>query len=240
MSELLLSKITLDVILKVTGAVFACIKPAVIVKACGNEENLSSKVMIGHPHMYLSETKAENVPVTVFISDKVAVTYALNDKGCLVSVGDNWVVGAALKHAPRRVAACAGYHMTVLRAALSCHKIVCAVYFVHMGAFQISSARALPDAFCGGELLSRGYLNFTLTYATLAVFICAVADEICLAVIIKKQRGVDSALIYGNGVRPFTVDIVGINIEILVGGVVSGDHIKPALIAADSGCKNAA
>lgn len=128
--------------------------------------------------------------------------------------------------------------MTVLGAALRRHKIIFSVYPVHMGAFKISSARALPYAFSGSELFTRFNVYLALANSAFAVFIGAVADKIDLTVIVKQQRRVNSPLIDSHRLRPFAVYIIGIHIEILVGGIIGGDHIKSALIAADSGGKN--
>ena len=84
--------------------------------------------------------------------------------------------------------------MTVFRAALRRHKVVSAVYFVHVRAFKIPSAGALPDTAAGGELLSGGNVYLTLDYSADTVVVLPVAHEVGVTVF-KVQRWVDTALI---------------------------------------------
>ena len=61
-----------------------------------------------------------------------------------------------------------------------------------------------------------------------------------------EQRRIDAALIDGDGVRPLAADIIRPDVEVLVGGVVGGDHVEAAgarlaaIMIADSGRKHAA
>ena len=75
---------------------------AVFIEFHGHEEHLSAEMMVGHPHMYLTEAESENVPVAVGITDKIAVAYALNDERGFVAVGQHGVVRIIFEGSPRR------------------------------------------------------------------------------------------------------------------------------------------
>ena len=53
--------------------------------------------------MYLSETECEDMPAAVPVTDKVAVTDALNDEWSFVSVGEHGVMCVILKLFPNRI-----------------------------------------------------------------------------------------------------------------------------------------
>ena len=233
-----LSKIAQQLVAFLAGAV-SCGEPTVLVECNGDKEALSSKVMICHPHMYLAETEADNVPLAVFVLYKVAVADALNDNRRRVAVCQHRVVGIALELAPDAFAACVGYHVTILSAALCCHEIIILADLVHMGAFKVSSARALPYTSAFGELFACFNIYLALNNAALALAVGAVADEEGSAVL-EIKRGVNAVLVDGDGVRPFAVDIIGVNVEIPVSGVVGRYHVKSAVVVADSGRKNSA
>ena len=55
--QLILSKIALYFILCVCCAVKTCEQPAVFVKVCRGEENLSAEAVEGHPYTHLSEAE---------------------------------------------------------------------------------------------------------------------------------------------------------------------------------------
>ena len=189
--------------------------------------------------MYLAETETDDVPLAVFVLYKVAVADALNDKGRFVAVCQHGIVGIALELAPDAFAACIGYHMTILSAALCCHEIIILADLVHMGAFKVSSARALPYTSAFGELFACFNVYLALNNTALALAVGAVADEEGSAVL-EVKRGVNAVLVDGDGVGPFAVDIIGVNVEIPVSGVVGRYHIKSTVVIADSGRKNSA
>ena len=189
--------------------------------------------------MLLTESQGQHMPVAIFVLDKVAVTYSLNDERSLVAVGENRILRVALEFSPDGISAGAGYHVAVLCAALRSHEVVNSIYLVEMRAFKVASAGALPDAAACGELLSGGYVDFALNHSPDAVIIGAVAHEVGAAVL-KEQRRIDTALIDVYRLRPLAVDIVGVNVEILVGGVVGSHHVESAVAAADSRRENSA
>ena len=98
-----LLEITAYLILKVGSSVIACREPTVLIKCYGSEEYLTSEVVIRLPDMYLSETECEDMPVAVPVTDKVAVTDALNDGRSFVSVGEHGVMCVIFKFSPNRI-----------------------------------------------------------------------------------------------------------------------------------------
>ena len=121
----------------------------------------------------------------------------------------------------------------------SAAKIIVPVYVVHVRAFQIASAGALPDHFGGRELSAGGNVDLTLDNAALAVLVGTVADKIASAVL-KEEGGVDAVLIHHDGIRPLSADIIRIHIKVLLGGIVVGHHVESALMETDGGGKYAA
>ena len=179
------------------------------------------------------------MPLAVRAADKVAVADALNDVRRFVAVCQYRIVRVADKFAPYRLCARTGHHMSVLSAALRRHEVVPFANFVHMRAFKVSAARALPYALARRQLFARGDVDLALYNAALALFVNAVADEKRHAVL-EIKRGVYSALIDIYRVRPFAANVIGIDVKILMSGVVSSDHVKSAVVVADSRRENAA
>ena len=173
------------------------------------------------------------MPVAGGILHQLAVSYALYNIRGFVAVGENGVFRVALKRSPDIFRSRVGYHVTVLGTALGCHKIIHPAYFVHVGAFEKSSACALPDAGAPGELSSGRYIYLALYHAADAVVILAVADEINPS-FVKQQRRVDAALIDGYGIRPFTVNIVRPDVEILMLRIIGRHKIEPSVVKAQS------
>ena len=168
---------------------------------------------------------------------QIPVAYTLYYIGRLVAVCEHRIPGIARKRSPGAVAAGIGYHVAVFRAPLCRHEIVAAIQVIHMGAFQKSPSGALPYGLGGGQLLSGLNVYLALDHSTVALIIGAVGDKVHMT-LIKEERGVDAPLIYKDGVRPLPVYVVGIHIEVLMGGVVGGDHVEPPVVEADSGGKH--
>ena len=191
------------------------------------------------PHMYLPEPESKDMPAAVSVLHKVAVTDALNDKRRFISVGKHGVVRTAVERTPHVLRACERYHVTVFRAALSRHEVEKFSDSVHMGAFEIASPRAVPDALAFGQLSACGNVYLALNNAAVAEVVRAVADEEAFSVI-KQQRGVYAALIDSHGVAPLSVNIIGVNIKIFMCGVIGRHHVEASLVIAYSGCEHAA
>ena len=207
----------------------SCREPAVVPECDRNEEYFPSQMVESHPAVYLPEAETENVPVSVFVLYQIAVTYALNDVGSLVAVGENRVPRAAFKVSPRTVGAGAGNHVTVLRAALRRHEVIDAVDVVHMRAFEEPAAGTLPDAPAGSKLAAGEYVDLALHNAGNSAVVLAVAQKVHFA-LIEEQGGIYTALIHGYRVRPFAVDIVCPDIKIFMCGVVRSHKIETSVV----------
>ena len=153
--------------------------------------------------------------------------------GALLRFVSTGLWGIPLEGTPDGIRPGAGDHVAVFRASLRRHEVVCSVYLIEVGAFEVASAGALPDTAAGGELLSGGDVDLALDYTTDTVVVRAVAHEVNMAVLLEQRR-VDSALIDVYWLGPLAVDIVSPDVEVLVSGVVGGHHVEPAVYAADS------
>ena len=74
----------------------------------------------------------------------------------------------------------------------------------------------------------------------LAVDVPKGALEVDGAVVIPEERGVNAALLDGDGLGPGAADVIGPHKEVAAGADVGGDHVKPPVVVADGGGENAA
>ena len=135
----LLSEIAFYLIFFVSSAVLTCREPTVSAEIYWGEKNLSSEVMVGHPFMNLPEAEAENKPFPVLFN-KVAVTDTLNDVGRFVAVREHRIIRIIFKRTPYGFSACVCNHVTVFGTAFRRHKVVFAVYLIHVRAFKVAAA----------------------------------------------------------------------------------------------------
>ena len=54
---------------------------------------------------------------------------------------------------------------------------------------------------------------------------------------IEQKRRVNTILVYCNRIRPFPVNVIGINIEIFIGRIIVGNHVKTTFMVTNGGGK---
>ena len=120
--------------------------------------------------------------------------------------------------------------MTMLSAALCQQQIIITILLIDMGPLWISTAKAYAQIMDFTSLLTS--LHIDLANFDFALF----PQKIALAVV-EEQRGVATAHteVDIDRVRPFTIGIVGINIEMLARGKHRRHHIETALVVTDGG-----
>ncbi|CDD30736.1 putative glycosyl transferase group 1 [Firmicutes bacterium CAG:94] len=214
-------------------------RPAVLVPVHGCNHGLAAHVVqheLGGP-----DAVEHNPPLAVLVLHQVGVAQALGNAraGIDIPVGEDGVAGAALKGAPGGVAAGDGLHVAVLRAALGNHQVVLAVDFVHVGTLGALAAGAVPDGPGLGAHLAGFQVHHALADA-LAVDVPKGALEVDGAVVVPEERGVNAALLDGDGLGPGAADVIGPHKEVAAGADVGGDHVKPPVVVADGGGENAA
>ena len=125
--------------------------------------------------------------------------------------------------------------MTVLRAAFCQQQVVVAVLLIDMGTFRITSAKTCAQKMYLPELLTCLYVN--LANLDFALFPQEVAFTI-----VEEQRRVAATYteVDVDGVAPFAIRIVGIDIEMTARGIDCSHHIEPTLVVADGGGIDAA
>ena len=161
------------------------------------------------------------------------------DGAMLATVAENGVARAGFKRSPGVIAAPDGFHVTVFGAAFGNHEIVRAVDFVKMWAFGKFAAEGCCDNARLGQQNAGIGIDFTLHNAARCK-----RCEIDFAVIIEKERGVKGhrfgGSFYPDGRTPFARRVVRFDDKVSLGKYVGADDIKPAVVMADGGGKNAA
>ena len=120
------------------------------------------------------------------------------------------------------------YHMTVFRAALSRHKVVFALYFVEVRAFKETSACTRPDGLAWREL----FACFDVYFALCNTMVASSSSPLDISRLCRSQNTmtVDTALLNINRLRPFTMDIVSVDIEISAIRDVGRYHVNLPLL----------
>ena len=120
--------------------------------------------------------------------------------------------------------------MPMLRAAFCQQQVVVAVLLIDMRSFGIAPAKTYSQKMDLTELFARRHID--LADLDLALL----PEKVTLALVEEQCRvAATNTEIDINGVRPFAIRVVGIDVEMAAGGEHCRHHIEPALMIADGG-----
>ena len=199
-------------------------------------------MMERHPVALDPESQTYHKGFPIRCGDKITMTDSLYMLFITtqIPVGKYRILRIRFKWSIRIFWPCISYHMAIFRTTFCNHEIIPVPKMIHMRWFNITAAASLPDrsAFC--QTFSGCDIDLTLENTASSIwFIRSIADKINF-VSFKIQRRINTALIHKNGIRPFAVDIVCIDIKIFLIGIVVGNHIEPSVMEADRRCEHPA